>query len=107
MNTFYLATEYYCLPSHIDDPENAPFSEKADATVNIFVKPGTPEADHEKIYSELEPILREYSVSTVNIAAPTSQKELDNIIAEESFTNNSYYYNRDGIDWINSYAVKY
>lgn len=74
--------------------------------VNVIVPPDTPEGSAQKIYSELEYILRKYCVTSVNIYAPTDSEAYDRLLDEENLTSNRYIYNDKNIKWKKIYKIE-
>ena len=105
MNTWYIMPYYVTQAYHIKEPDKRPVDEIGRAEINIFVPPGTPETDVDRIYDDLEPLLDKYSVTVVTIIAPSDNAALEKIIAEESFTGNGSYNTKDGAEWLKSYAL--
>lgn len=77
-----------------------------DNVINVIVPPDTPEESAQKIYSELEYILRKYCVTSVNIYAPTDSEVYNRLLDEENLTSNRYNFNDNDIKWKKIYKIE-
>lgn len=77
-----------------------------DNVINVIVPPDTPEESAQKIYSELEYILRKYCVTSVGIYAPNNSGTYERLLDEEALTGNHYNFNDDDIKWKKIYKIE-
>lgn len=76
-----------------------------DNIVNVIVPADADESKAKEIYSDIEPILRKYYVSEVNIVSPVSDEIRDKWLAEEEISGNYYYYKDDEKQWLEHFSL--
>ena len=103
LNSFYLLSDYVSL----NDGENKYKTENigkeelsGDWSVNIIPPAGTSKDEFSKSYKDIKPILDKYSVSELTVYVPDSKTQREQIIRDETITNNCYYYTSTSSGWI-------
>lgn len=110
---YYLNTQYISLDHFVPSVTAENYTDRDDYThffkedfyessisfydniVNVIVPADADESKAKEIYSDIEPILRKYYVSEVNIVSPVSDEIRNKWLAEEEISGNYYYYYKD------------
>ncbi|MBR1862489.1 MAG: hypothetical protein IJ806_00155 [Ruminococcus sp.] len=80
-------------------------AQKYDNRVNLIVPPGTDRANSAAIFSAVEPLMRKYCVTAVNIVSPLYSDQYMQIMQLEEMTGNDYSKYEGFEGWIESFEI--
>ena len=98
MNTFYLLSDHLITPA--GDKKDLQKDYSGEWSINLVLPVGTKKSDFEKNYPAIKTVLDKYSVTELNLIVPDSKEAYDKLLSKETISGNCYYFNSDGVDWL-------